>query len=594
MVPPSDVPHGLPPAASAPDAPPPASLDLPERYRRERALGEVSDVLLRIGDRSKTLRATLDFALDLHDAGSGWILMRSGRGDTLIPVAARGRAALDNETLAQATAFVAQRRPSLPPTVIFAPLALGGRTVGVIALRRERPFARGDGRFLTRIAHRLGAELDRREEQRVIAVLERISAKIVQELRPNDLVYQLLHGLRALLRYNHSSALFMPSEVPDTLVLRAEQIAWTKGKSVEIGRTVALDGLLRGLGGRDGGSVQALARGGEGWHGVQPWGTLAARFAASTDNGPPERSMLLLPLPYKGRILGVLKVSSADDGVFGEREQRLAARLLPFAVAALAHAEAANRFEQQLVESEKRAALSDLARGVAHDVNNALGAILPLADQLRAEAERGDLEGGSAAVDLAEIARAARTAKRIMTGMLHYARGGVEARVRVDLAQTIDSATALVAASLQARGIVLTHTIAPGAEAVYAAQSQVERILLNLLLNAMDASPDAGAISVHTYPDPGRTAGDAGRVRITVVDRGTGIPRALLSQVEEPFFTTKPGGTGLGLAIVRSLAWENGGRLSIDTGPGGTQVHVTLSAALPRADPPTPRPDDAA
>ncbi len=288
--------------------------------------------------------------------------------------------------------------------------------------------------------------------------------------------------------------------------------------------------------------------------------------------------MLVVPLWYKGRLLGVLKVSSTDPAFFGDREQRLAERLLPFAVAALAHAEAAIRFEEQIVETEKRAALSDLARGVAHDVNNALGAILPLADQLRDEAERGELDVADAAADLAEIARAARTAKRIMTGMLHYARGGAAPRERVDVARAIDAATHLVAARLAERAIQLERVVAPDADAVYAAQTQVERILLNLLLNAIDASPDGGTVTVRAIRDVDASTGTA-RVKLTVEDHGTGIPSALLAQVEEPFFTTKPGGTGLGLAIVRSLAWENGGRLAIDTSPAGTCVHVTLMAA---------------
>jgi signal transduction histidine kinase len=181
--------------------------------------------------------------------------------------------------------------------------------------------------------------------------------------------------------------------------------------------------------------------------------------------------------------------------------------------------------------------------------------------------------------DLAEISRAARLAKRVMSGMLHYARGGTALRSRLDLAGVIQTASALLSPRLTGKSVTLERVIDPAATHVYAVQAHVERILLNLLLNAHDASPPGGRICVRSAPAD-EADGGAAFVAIRVEDEGGGIPSEILAQVEEPFFTTKPGGTGLGLAICRALAWENGGRMFIQSERGrGTTVRVILPAS---------------
>src|SRR5206468_1347279 len=153
----------------------------------------------------------------------------------------------------------------------------------------------------------------------------------------------------------------------ESLVLRAEQISYTKGKSVEIGRVVPLDAsMLPEL--RADGAVYVIARPHVVWDGPEPWRGLAAHLASRAPAAPPERAMLVVPLVYKGMPLGVLKVAARHANAFGDREARIASRLVPFAAAAMAHAQATVRFEARLLETEKRAAMSDLARGVAHDV----------------------------------------------------------------------------------------------------------------------------------------------------------------------------------------------------------------------------------
>lgn len=99
-------------------------------------------------------------------------------------------------------AFAGEERPAVPRNVLLSPLRVRGRRAGVLgAVRRDRDFERGDGRLLTRLGRILGDDLARRQEERVSQVLDRLGRKVIAELRPEDLVYQILDGLYQLVHY---------------------------------------------------------------------------------------------------------------------------------------------------------------------------------------------------------------------------------------------------------------------------------------------------------------------------------------------------------------------------------------------------------
>src|SRR5262245_45257190 len=144
------------------------------------------------------------------------------------------------------TAFLDRQVPHLQPNEIMAPIVVGGRAIGLMALRRRGgPFEPGAGRRLARLCRKVAHEAAIREERRVNRVIDQIKDKTVRELRPKDLFYQVLHGLRTLTRYDHSSALLIAEEDAAHLVLHAEQIAWDKRKSDRIGRKVKVPQDLR-------------------------------------------------------------------------------------------------------------------------------------------------------------------------------------------------------------------------------------------------------------------------------------------------------------------------------------------------------------
>src|SRR5262249_34054513 len=144
-------------------------------------------------------------------------------------------------------AFLDLRHPRLPAAEIMAPFVPSGRAAGLMALRRRaKPVDPGDGRFPARLCRKVAHETALREERRVNHVVDQIKDKTVRELRPKDLFYQILHGLRALTRYDHSSAILIAEEDAARLVLHAEQIAWAKRKSDRIGRRIRLPREVQG------------------------------------------------------------------------------------------------------------------------------------------------------------------------------------------------------------------------------------------------------------------------------------------------------------------------------------------------------------
>jgi signal transduction histidine kinase len=135
---------------------------------------------------------------------------------------------------------------------------------------------------------------------------------------------------------------------------------------------------------------------------------------------------------------------------------------------------------------------------------------------------------------------------------------------------------------MQRRGIDLVVETRDDLPPVACGQSDLEQVFLNLLTNAREASSQGGNVTVRAEPQQDRMA-------ITVADTGCGIAPENIPRVFEPFFTTKVNGNGLGLSICRSILWEIGGTLSLQSEPGkGTRVQVTVpwaSSSLARATP---------
>lgn len=226
------------------------------------------------------------------------------------------------------------------------------------------------------------------------------------------------------------------------------------------------------------------------------------------------------------------------------------------------------RMEQSLQQAGKLAALGEMASGVAHEINNPLATITGQAQSLLKQVEGGaDLNAASARDRfrryLASMVEQSFRLKVITSRLLDFARIKPPEPQTLDLRQIIDGACELTAHQLQMRKLTLARAILPTPFRVRGDLAQLQQVLVNLLLNAVEASPADGTITIAT----GRRDG---KVFIAVRDQGAGLGEDVKRELFKPFFTTKPPGegTGLGLVISARIAADHRGRLEVESAPG--------------------------
>ena len=246
----------------------------------------------------------------------------------------------------------------------------------------------------------------------------------------------------------------------------------------------------------------------------------------------------------------------------------------------------------QLQQSQRLESLGQLAGGVAHDFNNLLAVIINYSDFVL-EALSDPAPAGleelfeSIRSDMQAIFRAAETAAALTRQLLIFGRRDAAHPKVLDVNNIVGTVEPLLRRTL-GEDVALVLALEPGLAKVRADAGRLEQVLLNLAVNARDAMPDGGrlTVSAENVEVDGEAALeqglDVGRwVRLTVSDTGVGMTPSVAARAFEPFFTTKPKGhgTGLGLATVFGIVGEAGGRLSLDSQPGeGTKVHVYLPA----------------
>ena len=227
------------------------------------------------------------------------------------------------------------------------------------------------------------------------------------------------------------------------------------------------------------------------------------------------------------------------------------------------------RLETILAQSEKLAAVGQLAAGVAHEINNPLTAIIANAQMLHRELPLDhDLQES---VDL--IARAGARAAQVVRNLLDFARKEEYSLRLTDLNETVERALELIQHEFLARGIDLEFKEDPYLPSILASQDHLQSVWLNLLLNAMDSlDKSPGEINIDT-----QKVGN--EIQVTFTDNGKGIQPENLTQIFEPFYTTKaPGrGTGLGLSVSHRIIKQHGGHIRVESQVGlGSKFTVIL------------------
>ncbi|MCB9540755.1 MAG: PAS domain S-box protein [Myxococcales bacterium] len=284
-------------------------------------------------------------------------------------------------------------------------------------------------------------------------------------------------------------------------------------------------------------------------------------------------------LDHDGRMVGVSKVA-----------RDLTARR--------ATEEALRQKEAQLRQAQKMEAIGSLAGGVAHDFNNLLSVILSYAslalDDLPPEAPLRP--------DLAEIRDAAERASTLTRQLLTFSRRQVLEPRLIDVNACVDGVQRMLG-RLLGEHIVQRTTLEPDLPRVMADAGQLEQVVMNLAVNARDAMPTGGTLTLETQTltldedaAQGRGELEPGTyVRLVVGDTGCGMDAATIARAFEPFFTTKPvgRGTGLGLATVFGIIQQSRGHVKVDSAVGrGTRIEVLLPAARAGSVSVPPSPSD--
>ena len=249
-------------------------------------------------------------------------------------------------------------------------------------------------------------------------------------------------------------------------------------------------------------------------------------------------------------------------------------------------AEENERLQAQLLHAQKMESVGRLAGGIAHDFNNMLTVILGEAELIR----EASVPGSAGRESADEISRAAFRSREVTRQLLAFSRKQVSAPRAVDL-NALASEMRQALARLIGEDVELVLATAPGLWPVRLDPAQLDQVLVNLVVNARDAMPAGGRITIETANvgvsdrrGPELAGIPAGQyVLLAVRDDGTGMDEATLSHVFEPFFTTKRAGqgTGLGLATVYGIVTQNGGFVRVDSAPGRGS---TFRIYLPRTE----------
>ena len=238
---------------------------------------------------------------------------------------------------------------------------------------------------------------------------------------------------------------------------------------------------------------------------------------------------------------------------------------------------------RQAMSAERLAAAGELAAGIAHELRNPLTSVKLLIQTATQQLSGRSISKQDLQVAQREIARMEST----IQGLLDFARPPKLRRVTHDLRRTVQRALNLVEGRAKQQQVNIVTDFPDAPAMVDGDPEQIHQVLVNLLLNGIEAMPDGGMLKMTIHQDDRRPR----TCCVTVSDSGSGIPPQILPRIFEPFVTSKEGGTGLGLAISRRIAEEHGGTLlAVNREEGGATftlelpVSGAIAASIPLHD----------
>jgi PAS domain S-box-containing protein len=223
--------------------------------------------------------------------------------------------------------------------------------------------------------------------------------------------------------------------------------------------------------------------------------------------------------------------------------------------------------EEELLRSEKMASLGQLAASVAHEVNNPLAGIMVYVKLLLKKCRANEIQTEATEEQLLKMDKELDRTTRIIKNLLDFARLSEPSMRAVNVNKIIDAALQLVGNQINLENIELEKKMKEDISLVRADFDKIQQVLINIILNAIQAMPEGGKLTIKTSEANAVRIGDSlkNTVRIDISDNGIGIPKENLNKLFNPFFTTKEKGkgVGLGLSVVHGIIGKHNGRIEV-------------------------------
>lgn len=236
---------------------------------------------------------------------------------------------------------------------------------------------------------------------------------------------------------------------------------------------------------------------------------------------------------------------------------------------------------QQLLQSEKLAVMGQLAAGVAHEINNPINGIVTYMHLLLKKLEADDIDPETWKKNLKLVERETIRIGRLVKNLLNFSRKSAPDLRAVSLYKLVERSLPLLQDQFLLKNIKVTKEYSDSIPDILGDVNQLQQVVINLVLNAVQAVRDQGEITIRIYAEGAK--GSECFVHLDIADNGVGIPEEDMNKIFDPFYTTKTGdkgGVGLGLSIVNQIMKAHRGRLKITSEVGkGTTVSVRLPTA---------------
>ena len=430
------------------------------------------------------------------------------------------------------------------------------------------------------LRHCVARALDRQrlaaEQRRLIGELEDRDARRRKEIATITSMGDMLSGMRS------------PTEISDVLLQRTTAALGAEALALSLLERTRNALVLTAHQGLPQGVVDAVSERGlvaaEGALGqslrsrkailIEKNAALDQRLCTPAFSAAGVNSFLRVPLESQNELIGCIEalILSQNTRVFTSENREF----LEAVGHIVGNAIQARRKDQQARDAEKMAAVGELAAGVAHELGNALAVAGGAAQFLLASTD----ERSPVRQHLEVIYRNVAAGQKIIKDLLLFARPSPPCRVATKIEPIIEQVLLFQKREMAKARIEVCQHYWPGSFQVLADAQQMHQVFLNILLNAIQAMPCGGTLTIQTNPEP--TDPPWTGVRVEFGDTGDGIPAKHLHQVFDPFFTTKEKGTGLGLSVSRRIIAAHGGEMSLESKQGqGTRVTVRLPTRSP-------------